>query len=303
MPRYPSLFIDKLAVTLPRTSTQRAALNDAIDDARERWAEFITIARRAHRRYEGHFTFTLPSGKKASLFIAPYVQSDNYFKLEYSPNNFGEEGRMLLGLFLRDILGDTYIEDIKGGRLTRLDVAFDVRRINLGDLLIVDTKWSKSSIIRGEDGEVETYYFPFRSPVPAHQLCVYDKLRETTGTIPDFSGRRRQAHWVRFEYRYRGMKGYTLGSIFGRLENPFNRFVVKQYQPDGEATSIDHLRGFFDGCRLRGLDAMLANATTPEIRDALHSAYQKFPTPYFWLRRTSIWNAGLPAAIENALPQ
>lgn len=300
MSRYPSLFVDTLAVTVPLASARRIALEQALEDSLDRWPDYTNIAHREHRRYEGHYTFTLPSDERASLFIAPRARSNNYFKLEYSPNNFGEDGRTVLGSFLRDILGDTYIDDIKDGRLTRLDVAFDVRRISLADLLIIDTARRKSSIIRGEDGEIETYYSPFGAP--AHQLCVYDKLREVTGTIPNPSAMRRQAPWVRFEYRYRRMKNYTLRDIGRRLDNPFNRFIVKRYQPNADVASHDYLRAIFDGYRLRGVDAMLCNASTPAIREELHTAYQAFPTPAFWLRRTSIWG-GLPAAIENALPR
>lgn len=299
MPRYPSLFVDTLAVTVPLASERRIALEQALEDSLDRWPDYTNIARREHRRYEGHYTFTLPSNKKASLFIAPRTRSNNYFKLEYSPNNFGADGRSVLGSFLRDILGDTYIDDIKDGRLTRLDVAFDVRRVSLTDLLIIDTTKRKSSIIRGEDGEVETYYLPFGTP--AHQLCVYDKLREVTSAIPNPSGMRRQAPWVRFEYRYRRMKNYTLRNIGGALRNPFDRFIVKRYWPNEHVASPDHLRAIFDGYRLRGVDAMLRNASTPTIREELHAAYRAFPIPEFWLRRTSIWG-GLPAAIENAIP-
>ena len=178
------------------------------------------------------FQFEATDKIKATLLLQPLNPRNNYFKLEYSPDKFGDTGRQLLGEYLQEILGDDYLEQLQQGRLTRLDVAFDIRRVSLKDFLIVDLRGGKSSIIRGlRGGDVETYYFPFKG---TNQLCVYDKLQEDIDTNGAAATNRIRIPRIRFEYRYRRMSRYTLGDIVGRLENPFHNFQVKEFRASEE---------------------------------------------------------------------
>lgn len=297
MPRYPTLFIDKLAITIPLPDERGAQAYQAINDSSERWSGHINFASIRRRNYVGSFQFEVSPKVKATLQLQPLNPRNNYFKLEYSPNNFGETGRQLLGEYLHEVLGDDYLALLGEGRVTRLDAAFDVQRVRLKDFLIVDLRGGKSSIIRGREGEAESYYFPFKG---TNQLCVYDKLQEDTDKNGPAEANRIRAPRIRFEYRYHRLSRYTLDDIVGRLENPFDNFQVKEFQTS-EGTP-DYLRTFFDGCRSSGVDSMLNEITSPELRNELYEAYRAFPTPYFWRRRTSIWG-GLPQAIENALPR
>ncbi|MBK7416008.1 MAG: hypothetical protein IPJ38_13705 [Dechloromonas sp.] len=126
MPPPPRLFIDKLAITIPLQGIRGEEVHQAIADSSERWCDFISMANFRNRGYRGHYKFTTPEGHVAALLLEPRNRHNNYFKLEYSPNNFGESGRALLGEYLREVLGDGYLTDILDGKLTRLDVAFDV---------------------------------------------------------------------------------------------------------------------------------------------------------------------------------
>ena len=299
MPPLPRLFIDKLAITIPLEGTRGEEVHQAVVDSAERWCDFISLASFRNRSYLGQYRFTTPEGHSATLLLEPRNRRNNYFKLEYSPNNFGESGRALLGDYLREVLGDGYLADIQGAKLTRLDVAFDVRRIPLKDLMIIDLRSRKSSIIRGKQGEAESYYFPFKG---TNQLCVYDKLKEMADTGEPPPSNRRPAEWIRFEYRYRRLKGYTLGDVVGRMENPFrDNFDVKQFGLTDASMNAERLRMFFDGCRLAGVDSVLEEMPEIATREMFRSEYRAFPVPLFWRRRTTIWG-GFPAAIENALP-
>lgn len=298
MYRYPTLFIDKLAITVPLPVERGEQAHQAICDSTERWADHINFASLRRHRYTEAFQFEVARKIKATLLLQPTNPRNNYFKLEYSPDKFGETGRRLLGEYLQEILGNDYLELLLAGRLTRLDVAFDIRRVRLKDLLIVDLRGGKSSIIRGmESGDAESYYFPFKG---TNQLCVYDKLQEDIDTNGAAEANRVRIPRIRFEYRYRRLSRYTLGNIVGRLENPFHNFDVKQFR--ARERNPECLRAFFDGCRLAGVDSMLSETASPELRDEQHEAYRAFPTPTFWQRRTSIWG-GLRQAVENALPR
>lgn len=299
MPRIPRLFIDKLAITIPLQGFRGEEVHQAVADSSEQWCDFISLASFRNRGYRGQYRFTTPDGHAAALLLQPRNPRNNYFKLEYSPNNFGESGRALLGEYLREILGDGYLADVQGAKLTRLDVAFDVRRVSLKDLMIIDLRRRKSSIIRGKQGEAESYYFPFKG---TNQLCVYDKLQEITDMNEPTPSNRRPAKWIRFEYRYRRLKNYTLGDIVGRMVSPFrSNFDVKQFGLTEAHLDAERLRMFFDGCRLAGVDSVLEEIPDHGSREIFILAYRTFPVPTFWLRRTSIW-AGFRAAIDSALP-
>lgn len=297
----PTLFIDRLSVTIPldRDSDRKHEVHEAVNDSLHAWDQFITLEDPVNSRYRSKYKFTVEGGAKATLFLNPRNRSDNYFRLEYSPDRFGHAGRAILGEYLQEVMGDTYLDDLLEARLTRLDVAFDVRRVRLKDLLIVDLRDGKSAIIRGRDGQAESFYFPFDG---TNQLCVYNKLQEIwdkQGTPPP---PRPPSPWVRFEYRYRRLTNYTLGDIAGRLENPFNNFDVKRFGAAQADIDPDFLRMFFDGCRLTGVASVLEEVPDIATRESLTQAYQTFPIPNFWRRRTSIWG-GLPTAVENALPR
>lgn len=300
MSNYPALFVDKLAITIPLEGLRGEEVHQAVTDSAYEWSEFISLASLRNRSYLGQYKFNTLEGSEAVLLLQPRNRRHNYFKLEYSPNNFGEAGRAVLGEYLREILGDAYLEDILNAKLTRLDVAFDVRRLHLKDLLIVDLRGGKSSIIRGRrGGDAESYYFPFKG---TNQLCVYDKLQEITDTQGPSPRNRRRAPWVRFEYRYRRLTRYTLGNVVGRMENPFQNFEVKHFGMTEARVNAEHLRMLFDGCRLAGVKSILEEIPDAAARDTLALAYRTFPVPTFWRRRTSIWG-GLRRAIENALPR
>lgn len=300
MSRYPTLFIDKLALSIPIEAQRQEDVREAINESSERWMDFISLASLRNHRYEGQFQFTTPEGYQAVLLLQPRNRRNNFFKLEYSPNNFGEAGRALLGDYLREILGAGYLEDILSARLSRLDVAFDVRRVPLKELLIVDLRGGKSSIIRGRrGGDAESYYFPFNG---TNQLCVYDKLQEIIDTQGPLPPNRRPVPWVRFEYRYRRLTRYTLNDVVGRMENPFQNFEVKRFGMTAVRINAERQRMFFDGCRLAGVDSILQEMSNSATRDLFADAYRTFPVPTFWQRRTSIWG-GLRNAIQNALPR
>jgi len=301
MPNYPTLFVDKLAITIPLEGARGEEVHQAVIDSAHDWSEFISLASLRNRSYLGQYKFSTQDGNEAVLLLQPRNRSNNYFKLEYSPNNFGAAGRALLGNYLRQILGETYLNDVQNARLTRLDVAFDLRRVRLKDLLIVDLRGGKSSIIRGrESGDAESYYFPHKG---TNQLCVYDKLQEMIDTrklLPQPN--RRYAPWIRFEYRYRRLNRYTLADVVGRMENPFQNFEVKQFGMTEARISYERLRMIFDGCRLAGVESFLEEKSDTATQDKLVLAYRTFPVPSFWLRRTSIWG-GFRRAIANALPR
>lgn len=298
MTSVPRLFVDKFVVTLSMDRSVSAEISEAIIDSSEAWAGVVSQESPIKSGYREHFQIEVPNGKRASIFLDPFNSSHGFFRLEYSPYSLERDGLVLLGEYLREVLGDGYLDQLLDGRLSRLDLAFDVRRYQLKDFLIFDSQQRKSLIFRGEDSEFETYYYP---PNGANQLCIYNKLKELTDRLGSPPPNRRPASWVRFEYRYTRMCRYTLRNIVGRLENPFSNFHVQRYAPAEGSLSPDVQLLFFRACQAHGVDTVLDDIEDAVLREELSRIYEGFPVPQFWRRRTAIW-AGLRSAIDAALP-
>lgn len=277
--RIPRLFIDKLSLTVPVAAERIALVSDRISVANETWPLVVELDSRV-ARYRHHFKLLIPGEDAIHVFAEPHRQTDNFLKIEYSPNNVGADGARMLAVYLRFVLGSSFVEDFYSGNVNRFHVGFDIHRIPLEDLLIVHDRSAKSAIIRGKTSEVETLIFSYRG---THQLVVYDKRRER-----DERGRGGETSisWVRFEYQYN--KGdYCLDGIWRQLRNPFNRFTVRRFEaPNG--TDRFAARLLFDACRLRGVDHLLRNHDEP-AGESGEAMLNRFPVASFWARRTSIW--------------
>lgn len=278
--RTPRLFIDKLSLTVPVAAEREASVSDRISVASERWPGLVVELDPRHTRYGRHFKLSITHASAIHVFAEPQRRTDNFLKIEYSPNNVGLDGARALAVYLRFILGPSFVEDFHSGNVNRFHVGFDIHRIRLEDLLIVHDRSAKSAIIRGKTSEVETLIFSYRG---THQLVVYDKRRER-----EESGRGGETSipWVRFEYRYN--KGdYCLDGIWRQLRNPFNRFTVRRFEaPNG--TDRFRARLLFDACRLSGIDHLLRNHDEP-AGESGEAMLNRFPVASFWTRRTSIW--------------
>ena len=97
-----------------------------------------------------------------------------YFKLEYNPNKFDSR---IVAEYIEKILGENmYKLFYKQCWITRLDIAIDVPGITPADILIYVPTLSKSTLIRGEDNQIETIYTGSRTS--KRFFNTYDKIRE-----------------------------------------------------------------------------------------------------------------------------
>ncbi|MCK7471703.1 MAG: hypothetical protein MZU95_13715 [Desulfomicrobium escambiense] len=259
-------------------------------------------------RYRMKYVLTLPNGEKINILAQPRESEAaraerlrnnrpprNYLKLEYSPEKIRPEGKAILFERLATILGDTFREDFRRGRVDRADFTFDIRRTKLCNLWIEDTKGRKSDMIRGEDLNIQTLYFGYKSN---RFLTVYDKReeREAAGGRPSST----TTQWIRFEYRY--AKGnYTLDEITGPLRNPFKHFVVRKYREVPDLMPNTYSRLVFDACRLHG-SAHVLDKSAAEDRAAIQAVIDSFPL-HIDLREpvNAIWDQ-LGAVIDDLVP-
>lgn len=301
------LFVDTVSIVVRVGADRAAIVAEQLNDSSEHFFPYLTLKNPQDNRTQ-RYKLSLENGERiADIFFTLRNGRNSSLKVEYAANNLGEAGRRILRDFLEFTLGSTWEDDMRNGELTRIDLAFDVPGIAMQNLLIVDTRSRESAYVRGESGEVETYYAPFGRNTPTNkQLRVYDKRQELASR--GGSGiRHRRSPLTRFEYGQRSLRGYTLNTFMERQMrrgNPFNVYTVMEFvYVESHGLTVDQQRLFFDACRVRGLDNALAEVQNARLQAALAHLYVNPAqhTPKFYSRRTSIW-AGLQRAIQFALP-
>lgn len=301
------LFVDTISIVVRIGADRTAVIAEQINDSYEHFQPFITL-RNPRNTTTQWFILSLENNEQvANIFFTLRNGRNSSLKVAYEANNLGEAGRRILRDFLEFTLGSTWEDDMRNGELTRIDLAFDVSGMAMQNLLIVDTRSRESAYIRGESGEVETYYSPFGRNTPTtKQLRVYDKRRELASR--GGSGiRHSRSPLTRFEYGQRSLRGYTLNTFMEkqmRRGNPFDAYTVMEFAPDElHGLTVDQQRFFFDACRVRGRGNALAEVQNARLQAALaHLCVNPAQhTPKFYSRRTSIW-AGLQRAIQFSLP-
>ncbi len=251
--------------------------------------------------YGSRYALTAPNGEIVKIEANPHKPSNAYMRLDYSPEKIGIEGTTTLAATLAGCLGPNYREYFYQGTATRLDATFDLRRIPLRDLWIIDgrTGYKKSALVRGKTLDIETIYCGYSTSKTKcyRQLCIYDKLQERRSAGRQSSTSTR---WVRFEYRY--SKGdYLLAEVYARLNSPYSHFSIKQYAPIPDHMNATQSRLLFDACRMHGA-ANVLSLTPATDREHIRLAIEAFPRARFFDRRIAIW-AQLRDRILDLLPQ
>src|SRR5689334_22180446 len=129
--KVPRLFIDKLSLTVPVAAEHIASVSDRMSVASERLPGQVIEHDPRVTRYRIHFRLSISADTAIHIFAEPHRRTDNFLKIEYSPNNVGPEGARILALYLRFVLGPSFVEDFYAGNVNRFHVGFDIHRIRL----------------------------------------------------------------------------------------------------------------------------------------------------------------------------
>jgi len=300
------LFVDTISIVVRIDANRAEVVTEQLNNASERFFPYLTLKNPLNNRTQW-YRLSIEEHRIADIFFTLRSGRNSSLRFEYSANNLGEAGRVTFREFLQNILGETWEDDMRNGQLNRIDLAFDAPRITMKDLLIVDIQGRKSAYVRGEGGEVETYYSPFDGTKPKNkQLIVYDKSQERSDNRTTRVHRTRY-RVTRFEYRQKELRGYSLNTLTekqARRGNPLEVYAVMAFDIiDSSDATTDEQRLFFDACRIRGRDNALSEIQDETKRAELESYYSnlRLHPPEFHLRRTTIW-AGLQRALRYALP-
>lgn len=296
----PRLFIDTLNLTIRVPVQERQAVDEWLRET-SRFGEWPLNQPNARTvKYRSIYALNTPNGEIVKIEANPYKPTNAYMRLDYSPEKIGLEGAAMLAATLAGCLGQNYREYFYQGTATRLDATFDLRRIPLRDLWIIDGRARfKSALIRGKTLDIETIYCGYSTSKTKswRQLYAYDKSKERQRAGRQIST---STHWVRFEYRH--SKGaYLLGDLYATLNSPYRHFSIKRYAPIPAHMDATQSRLLFDACRMHGAANVLS--LTPDTdQEHIRLAIEAFPRARFFDRRLAIW-AQLRERIHELLPE
>jgi hypothetical protein len=211
------------------------------------------------------------------LQAQPKSPKNPAFRMEWNPSKCGFDGNELLWSKLNELL-PLYPDESFSGRIfadakvTRIDVAADIRGVKLDDLEVADRRAHWSQLVFDDHGERLTYYFG-KSGAKS-QAKAYNKRREIkqkTGTDIGFE-------LTRFETtcrsNHRPFKGLA------DLDNPLSRFRIADLTKIGWS-QFGWLGSLIqDSFRKRGCHGTLK--LLPPIQRSKVRAALESPTPAWW---------------------
>lgn len=235
------------------------------------------------------FALTTGNGAIVRLEVSPRKPSDAFMRLDYSPDKIDTEGTELLSQTLAACLGSGWREYFRASIVRRIDVSFDVPRISLHDLWIIDhrSRSFKSIQIRGAHEDIETIYCGYSTKAEqcTSQFIAYDKRAERRAAN---SPSELTTQLVRFEYR-RTKCAYRLDHLYQSMRNPYDEFSIKRYAPILDHMDNTQSRLLFDACRMQGKQNVLGRLPASD-RERIRIAIDAFPTAGFFRRPLTIWH-------------
>lgn len=282
------LFIDTINLTIyvPEVAQQQAE-NRLLEISA--FPGNLTQCDARRSRYRLCFSLAASNGEEVRIAVGPRQPSNAFMRLDYSPDKIDDGGAELLSQTLSACLGPSWREYFRAGTVRRIDVTFNVPRVSLRDLWIIDhrSRAFKSALIRGAHKDIETIYcgYSTKGAQCTSQLIVYDKQAERRAAN---SPSALKTQLVRFEYR-RSKCSYTLEHLYHSMRNPYDEFSIKRYTPIPDHLDNVQSRLLFDACRMQGKVNVLARLPANE-RMRWGAAIDAFPTATFFRRPLTIWH-------------
>jgi len=270
--------IDKLSMVLDCEDSECQGHADYIDTLIDEydWLQRLPTNYRGMRyRYNWSVLLNENTGARCLLQAAPYK---GQFRIEFNPVKSGSSGLAALRRRLEVLLMDYAALLFAEGRVTRIDIAVDVRPVCLNYLKLYPLGLSLSSCNYGAGGTaVESVYMgSARSKL---QFTIYDKYRE--------SARSAYSDTVRFEAKIR--RPMLLCDI-NLIANPYEKLLVSDFFDTSSVRQPPHrYLHFFDSVRQRGLHPALAlildSRTRKKYRDLFGDVYD-----CEWWNPQEIWS-------------
>lgn len=209
-------------------------------------------------KYKRSYGLTVAPGKQVLVQCMAGHSNTAFFRFDLNPDHIGPEG---VAKFRNSIpiLSDghvSYADIANHGRITRIDVAFDLINVDVEDLLVGSKNKGKKLSYFGVGGKIETAY-----QNTSNTVYVYDKRQKQIDddAEPEYGS----APHTRVEVRTKPTKHIT--ELTTLNSQPKKVFVVDIEAPE-PPEDIHHWKLFQDSCRYRGLDGAL-NQLSGGIRE------------------------------------
>jgi hypothetical protein len=314
MPSCSPLFIDKLAVTLEvRDETVRDFLEDMLQH-QDHLGGYALLSEGRVPYFRLAKTLQLSDKCKVLFQCIPTsfrqrrnsrddpesspdtdvepVRQRRFLRMEWNPSIIEETPALrsdFLGI-LRNIFGDTMEEEFLSARITRIDLATDVRQLPIEQIAVArQDNTVSSAIYYGRDGRPQTIYLGAKDS--DLRFAIYDKRAQSGGRVRSLAFAR-----TRIEARIKARLDF---STLLHYQNPFSQLLIREYvaMVIGDRTNAQYQwEWFLDSCKARGLEAALS--LVPGRSRYNWSQRVTSREPPNWWNPDELWE-GLGLAIER----
>ena len=181
-------------------------------------------------------------------------------------------------------------EEFLSARITRIDLATDIRQLPIEQIAVArQDNTVSSAIYYGRDGRPQTIYLGAKDSDV--RFAIYDKRAQSRGRVRSLAFAR-----TRIEARIKERLDFP---ALLRHQNPFSQLLIREYvaMVIGDRQNADyHWEWFLDSCKTRGLENALSLAPgRSRYNWSQRVASREPPT---WWNPNEIWE-GLRPAIER----
>ena len=284
-----SLVIDKLTLTAHVTDAeQREEIKKAFYDASKDSSNFHPAPSR-DRRYRLNVAARLGPGTRLLAQAYPYNDATPFVRIDWSPAKAGPASIPITAARLAFLFPDGYDTFRLFGTVTRIDLALDVRGVNVNDLEFWPKRTCRTALFVDSRGRVETRYFG--SSKSDAQWRIYDKRRERAAKgapVYDYE-------LTRIERVLRPRQPFK--ELVG-LKNPFRDVTVFDLTQVHPPVSPHYWQCFNYTCRLLGPRRALNLVPRSERLNFKHALIAAKPS---WWRPDELWEAWPRALAELAV--
>jgi len=228
-----------------------------------------------------------PSKEFMLVQANPSNEKKAFMRCEWNPARLGPVGFAQMKHEMEtEVLPNWLVKLISLGRVTRLDIAVDLRGTHMDDLIIRNKQSRAMTLITGTDGRTETIYF---GKPKSNQLSAYDLVKKAKAKglpIPKVPMTRIEKRW----------KNPGMVKELPNLKNPLSGITI--YHPDpisyhGPKVGYESFRNL---CQVRGVKRALEQQ--PYTMKKLTKPWLEAQRAKWWAPN-ALWSHW-PTVLENA---
>lgn len=224
--------------------------------------------------------------------LAAVTDSRRPFRLEWNPAQLlaAPEYQAVFLAIMQEWFGDALDTEIANANITRIDIATDIRGLNIDRIIATRLDTSVMSTGYGRDGLTQTVYLGGKNT--DLRFVIYDKRAQQRGRVTE-----RQRALTRIEARIK--QRLTFDTLLA-YPNPFQRLTlseIRQLEVRQPGNSSHQWDWFVDSCKQRGGEAALNLIQNSRTRRNWFNKVVHREPPTWWQPDT-LWE-GLRNAIDQ----